>query len=361
MSAKQFVKTVKNARRGVSFSQKHNVRLGLMLLLFVGMIGGSALLVWWLERNFTGSYLDSLWSVLFTLIGQGEFASSPHTFWGRFLVFLISIFGVAVLGVIFANVLQRIINSKIKQMLEEMMGINSCKFEGHVVICGWNGRGPYLIRELMGASKQVALIAKERPDNLNPDVFFVQGNPSDHEALTRGGITKAQGAIILSDPEYGDDDSHTIFTGLAVETLAPDVYSVIELHNPENERYARYAHVDDILYTDSLIADITAMCTHNEGISAFIRDVLSTADDGNSFASDNVPIEFDGRTVAELFAFCRKGGTLPVAVLTPPEGRLNVPVSEWVSNVNPPDSMKITLPMKVVCLVKNSNYSEGSH
>ena len=358
MSAKQFVKTVKNARRGVSIAKKKkfSFKIWIMVLLFIALIAGSALMVWGLERNFTGSYIDSLWSVLFTLIGQGEFATSPHTFWGRFLVFFISVFGVAVLGVIFAEVLQRFINSKLKQMIGEMMGINNCKFEGHVLLCGWNGRGPYLVRELLAAAKQVALIAKERPDNLDPDVFFVQGNSSDQEALIRGGIKKAQGAIILGDPEYGDDDSHTIFTGLAVETLAPDVYTVMELHNPANERYARYAHVDDILYTDSLIADITAMCTHNEGISAFIRDVLSTADEGYSFASDNVPVEFDGRTIADLFAYCKKGGALPLAVLTPPQDKMNVPVSEWESNVNPPDSMKVTLPMKVVCLVKD-NYS----
>lgn len=360
MSADRFVKTVKNARRGVSLSKKLGRRLGLVIVAFISLLAVSALLVWWLERNFTGSYIDSLWSVLFTLIGQGEFAASPHTFWGRVIVFLISIFGVAVLGVIFAEVLQRLINSKIKQIIGEMMGINSCKFEGHILICGWNGRGPYLVRELLAAAKQVALIAKDRPDNLDPDIFYVQGNPSDRESLLKGGVQKAQGAIILGDPEYGNDDSHAIFTGLAVETLAPDVYTVMELHDPENERYARYAHVDDILYTDSLIADITAMCTHNEGISAFIRDVLSAADNGYSFASDDVPEDFNGRTVAELFGYCKKGGALPLAVLTPPEGKRDVPVSEWVSQVNPSDEMKIKLPMKVVCLVKD-NYSGIKH
>ena len=357
MAGSSFIKTVKGARRGISLSKKIKHSLSGALLLLVALLMGSALLVWWQERNFAGSYLDSLWSVMFTLIGQGEFAASPRTFWGRMIVFLLSVFGVAVFGVVFAEVLQRIINSKIKTMLGEMMGINTCKFEGHVLICGWNGRGPYLVRELQATERQVALIAKERPDDLDSEVFFVQGNPSERDTLIRGGILKAQGAIILGDPNFGADDSHSILTALAIEDLSPDVYTVMELHNPDNERYARYARVDDILYSDSLIADITAMCTHNEGISAFIRDVLSAADDGYSFASFDVSYDYEGKTIGEMFDYCKSEGAFPVAVITPPDikNAKKIPVSEWNSEVNPPADKKIELPMKVVCFVKDNS------
>ena len=358
MSAKSFVKTVKNARRGVNFAKKFHHKLALALLMFFGLMGGSALFVWWQERNFTGSYWDSMWTVLFTLIGQGEFANSPHTMGGRIMVFLLSIFGVALFGVVFAEVMQRLINSRIKAILGEMMGINSCKYEGHVLICGWNGRGPYLIREILSAGQEAALIARERPADLDSEVFFVQGNPSEREALIKGGIQKARSAIILGDPDFGDDDSHSILTALAVEDAAPNIYTVMELHNPENERYAHYAHVDDILYSDSLIAGITSMCTHNEGISAFIRDILSTADDGHSFATVDVEGEYSGRTIDELFAALRERGILPIGVIAPE--RAGAPVSEWVSTVNPDGKLKVTLPMKAVCIVRD-NWTEGKH
>ncbi|MBQ9574662.1 MAG: potassium channel protein [Synergistaceae bacterium] len=354
MSAKSFVKTVKNARRGVSLAKTLHYRLAGVLMLLAGLLFFSAFLVWWQEKGFNGSYFDSLWTIMFTLIGQGEFASYPHTFSGKIIVFLISIFGVAILGVVFAEVLQRIINSKIRQILGEMMGINTCKFEGHVVICGWNVRGHHIISEFTATGTQAALIAKERPEGLSSDVFFVQGNPSERETLLRGGIQKAHSAVILGDPNFGEDDSHSILTALAVEDTAPDVYTVMELRNPDNERYAKYAHVDDILYSDSLIANITAMCTQNEGISAFIRDILSAADDGHSFAAFDVPEEYRGRTIREMFAYLKGEGGLPVGVLTPPKMDGHIPASEWVSQVNPPESMTITLPMKVVCIVKDS-------
>ena len=75
MSAESFVKTVKGARRGMSLAQKLHYRLGAVVHVLLGLLCGSAFFVWWLEKDFRGSYFDSLWTIMFTLIGQGEFAS----------------------------------------------------------------------------------------------------------------------------------------------------------------------------------------------------------------------------------------------------------------------------------------------
>ena len=353
--AGKFIKTVKSARRGINFSKKIKHRFTGVLFLFLGLVLASAFLIWWREKSFTGSFVEALWSVLFTLIGQGEFASSPQTLAGRLIVFLLSVFGVALFGVVFAEVIQRLINSKLREMVGEILGMNECKFEGHVVICGWNGRGEYLIRELLASGREIALIAHERPENLRREIFFVQGNPSERESLIRGGVQRARAAIILGE---GDDDARTILTGLAIEAVSPGVYTVMELHNPENEKYARYAHVDDILYTDSLIADITAMCTHNEGISAFLRDILSADDDGHSFASFDVPEEFNGQKVEDLFKKFQAEGKLPIALITPPDGNINTPAAEWISNVNPDPDKEIVIPSKIVCIVKDSKLED---
>ena len=85
--ATKFTKTVKNAKRGIAFSKKFKHRLSGALVLFLLLLFSCALFVWWKEKDFTGSFWDSVWSVLFTLIGQGEFATSPHTFWGRIIDF----------------------------------------------------------------------------------------------------------------------------------------------------------------------------------------------------------------------------------------------------------------------------------
>ena len=224
-----------------------------------------------------------------------------------------------------------------------------CDFEGHVVLCGWNARGPHLLPQLLSSGQKVAVVAASRPDGLPEEVFFVEGNPSKQEPLLEAGLRRAKSAIILG----GEEDAQAILTGLAVESTAPEVYSVMELHDPANERYARYAHVDDILYADSLIADIAGICANYEGLSSFIRDILSTADDGHSFASFDVPAEFAGRKVGELFEHYQSQGLLPVGVTVPPEDALEAPVAQWQSCVDPPMDEAVTLPMKVICIKKN--------
>lgn len=348
MSTK-FVKIVKNARRGRAFSKKFRLNLLFSLFFLLALLLGSAWLVWKQERGFDGSYIDSLWTVLFTLIGQGEFAAAPRTVLGRVVVFLLSIVGVALFGVVFSEILQRMMSSK----LREMMGMSRCKYQGHVLICGWNRRAELIIRQLLASGRQIALVAETRPANLPAEVFFVSGRASEKEVLSRGGLDSAAAAIILSDPGAGDDDSRTILTGLAVESLNPSVYSVMELHNPDNERYARFAHVDDIIYTDQLIADITAICTHYEGISSFIRDILSVTDGGHSVAALDVTEAFEGKTIGELFdRFCGDG-LLPLGVIVPPEARPDTPVAQWRSRINPERRETVTLPMKVVYIKKD--------
>ncbi|NLL36081.1 MAG: potassium channel family protein [Fretibacterium sp.] len=320
-----------------------------MLFLFCAILLISTLLVWHQEYRFQGSFLDSFWSVLFTLIGQGEFATAPRTLMGKFIVFFLSIVGVALFGVVLSEFMQRVMSSKLK----EMMGMNRCKFQGHIVICGWNSRARYIVRELLASKREVAVAASERPPDLPHDVFFVAGNPSDKETLIRTGLPDAEGVILLSELKDHGDDAKTILTGLAAKTIHPDIYAVMELHDPENEPYARLAKVDDIIYSDNLIAEVTSICTQYEGISSFIRDILSSADDGHSFIVYDVGGEFEGKTVGELFQDYRRRKLLPVGLLLPSEEEGSTAAPLWLSRVNPDEEEQVALPMKVVCIRKN--------
>lgn len=353
MSAR-FMKLVKSARRGRNAAKKLRRHFMWILLGFGGLLFGSAWLVWYQEQNFQGSYIEALWTVLFTLIGQGEFATNPKTIPGRIIVFVLSIVGVALLGVVLSEIMQRLMTSKLK----EMMGMSRCRYEGHTIICGWNERGRLILRELTATGKQVALIAAARPATLPAgDVFFIAGSPSDEEALQRAGIHEAGAVIILAERSVGtaesDIDAKTILVALAVEAANPGLYSIIELVNPDNERYARLAKVDDIIYSDSLIAEITATCAVYAGISVFIRDILCASDEGHRLAAFDVPESFAGKTTNEVFEFFRKDRNLPVGLISPPAENPDAPLGLWRSQVNPDGDLTVTLPMKVVCIAKN--------
>lgn len=350
----KFVKVVKSARRGKALSKRLRRHIVWVFIGFFVLFLGASLLVWQQEHEMQGPFTDSMWTVLFTLVGQGEFATSPRTVVGRITVFFISIVGVALLGVIFSEIIQRLMSSK----LREMMGMSRCKYVGHTVICGWSERARLILKELDAIGQEAAVVAKERPANFpGGDVFFIAGSSTDDEILERAGIKEAAAVIILADrsgnPDDSDVDARTILIALAVESCNPKAYSVIELTHPENERHARHARVDDIIYSDSIIAEITATCALYTGISVFMHDILCASDDGHSFASFDVDPKFEGKTIAELFTeYQEKTDDLAVAVIVPPDGKPDAPLSQWHSRANPERTMNVTLPMKIVMIVK---------
>jgi voltage-gated potassium channel len=355
MSAR-FMKLVKSARRGKAIAKRLRRHFFWVTLGFGALLFGSAYLVWQQEHNYQGPYVNALWSVLFTLIGQGEFATNPKTIPGRMIVFVLSVVGVAMLGVVLSEIMQRLMTSK----LRELMGMSRCKYVGHTLICGWNERGRRILKELIATGKQAAVVASERPAALSSEVFFIAGSPTDEEALLRAGVADAAVAVMLagvpSSPLIpgGDMDAKTILTALAVKAANPEIYSVIELVNPDNERHARLARVDDIIYCDRIIAEITATCATNAGISVFMRDILCASDEGHRFAAFDVPAEFEGRTLGEFFARLRSEQHLPVGVITPPKDAPHAPPGLWTPQINPGEDLEISLPMKAVCIVKNA-------
>jgi voltage-gated potassium channel len=353
MSAR-YMKLVKGVRRGKSISSKVRKHFLKIVLGFGTLMFGSAYLVWQQEQGFEGSYSDAFWTVLFTLVGQGEFATNPKTAVGRVIVFMLSIVGVALLGVVLSEITQRLMTSK----LRELMGMSKCGYEGHTVICGWNERGRFLLREILAAGKRAALIARERPASLPADdVFFIAGSPTDEEILQRAGIMNAATAIILANhsgvSDDGDVDARTILTALAVKSSNPEIYSVIELNNPDNERHARLAKVDDVIYCDNLIAEITATCAVHAGISVFIQDILCSSDEGHHFAAFDVPESYAGKTLHEYFTVLRDQGHLPVGVIAPPRDNPQAPAAMWISRVIPDEDLSIGLPMRAVCITKD--------
>jgi hypothetical protein len=128
---------------------------------------------------------------------------------------------------------------------------------------------------------------------------------------------------------------------------------IIELNDPENERHARLAKMDDVIYCDSLLAEITTTCAVRTGISVFIRDILCSSDERYRFAAFDVPEPFKGQTLREYFSTLREHGHLPVGIIVPPADNPQAPAVLWLSHVIPDENLTITLPMRAVCIVKD--------
>ena len=349
----RFSKLVKSARRGKNLANKMRLQIFSVVLGFLVLIVGCAYVVWLKEQGTNKSFADALWTVAFTLVGQGELASTPKTILGKMVVFLLSMLGVALLGVIVSETMQRVLSSK----LRELMGMSKCKFTNHTIICGWNDRAKMMLDEFEVNGIPVAIIARERPDILSgyKDIFFVAGDPSIEEVLVRAGIESAKTVIVVADTRGNTDnsstDARTILIVLAVEALAPEVYTLIELLDPQNERHAINAKVDDIIYCDRFLAEVLATCANNSGLSVFMRDILCSTDEGHHFSASGIIYSSQYKTIGELFASFKKNGVLPIGIIAPEKA--DAPLRSWKSMINPDENMSVPSVLKVISLTKN--------
>ncbi|MDY3869432.1 MAG: NAD-binding protein [Pyramidobacter sp.] len=228
----------------------------------------------------------------------------------------------------------------------------SCPYSGHTIICGWNDRAPQILQELEASGCKAAVIARSAPAlPENSSAFVICGDPSKNDVLRKAGVETADAAIILSENARtlppDSVDSRSILTALAVESLRPEIYTVLELLNPANEIHAKRAHVDSIVFCEKIIADVIALCASQKGISSFVDDILSRSDNGTALCTQDVEAEWDGRPIGELFSSIHQSGALPLGVLRQTNSR---DTEEWAHEINPDENGLIHLPLKVVCI-----------
>lgn len=311
------------------------------------------------------SIFGAFWAVICTTFGAADFAEPhPVTPFGKAVILFLSLFGLAVVCFLVSELAGNFVLKKLK----EAMGMSHCRFKNHYIICGWNSRGVTLVKELESLKAPLVIIAPESREIVyGGDYMYISGDPANDDILLRAGIMNASRAIILADESGGrtpdDTDARTILIALAIESMNLGVYTVIELLNPENRKHAHRANVDDIIYCNRLLADITASCALNEGLSGFLNDILSVSGrggdyeegGGSSFQIREIPQELQGKKMKDLFYHFRGEGSLPVALLKPPDGMggENLSPAQWIPHINPEDEILIPPVAKVILIVKN--------
>lgn len=222
--------------------------------------------------------------------------------------------------------------------------------QGHTLICGWNSHALKVLRELEASGHPVAVVARRRPEELeNSAVPVVEGDVSDDETLKRAGVETAAAAVILAESAGSlpadTVDARSILTALAVKSLHPEIYSVLEIINPENERHAQNASVDNVVYCNRLIANYIALCASQRGISNFANDLFSHSDNRSSLNTMDLDPKWQSRPIGEVFAAIRAQGDLPLGIMRRDD---NDSRQVWRHEINPAAGTKAELPMKVI-------------
>ncbi len=295
-----FRRVVWHARR---LSRQVDRRFFLQLsIAVVGVVALAATLVTVIEKPISvNSFVNSFYWAVTTIFGQGDasFVTSPG---GWLISWLLVLFGVGMLTAITGALLAFII----EVLLKEGQGMGASGLRDHIVVCGWNATARDLIRELQTDEykQKIVLIHDAERSPADSEVYFVRGSSTNAEDLRRAGIAEASSAIIC--PEDGTDeaDMHSILTVLAIESIAPEVRTVVEVNNPMHVEHFRRAEVDELLVTSKLASRLMARSALYPGLSSLVTDIVSGGD-GSELYRVMLPEEYAGLRVDEASARLR--------------------------------------------------------
>ena len=260
----------------------------------------SSVLIAWFEPDV--SFTSGIWWSIVTLTTVGYGDISPATPAGRVLAVLVMFFGIGLLGMLSAGLATMLISRKMK----ENRGMCPSTVENHIIICEWNHRAKAILKELRADPQTeqtpVVLVAdiEEIPVD-DPDLLFIRGVVCE-ETLEKANLEKAQTIIVLGDDaaEATARDAKVVLTTLTIESMNPDVYSVVELVDKKNEQHCLRANADEIIIGSELSSHLIASAASDHGISKVVSELLSSRY-GNELYSMPVPAEMAGKDFLDVF------------------------------------------------------------
>ena len=154
------------------------------------------------------------------------------------------LFGVAIV----ASLTGALVGFLIDYLLKEGQGMGASGYRDHIVVCGWNSTARELIT--VSTDEYVHKIVVIHDTDKNPagdDVYFVNGDITTSADLTRAGIEDAMAAVVCPADGSNEADMKSILCVMAIEALAPQVRTVVEVNNPDHVEHFERADADEIL------------------------------------------------------------------------------------------------------------------
>jgi voltage-gated potassium channel len=322
-------------------------RLVAVLVGFVALASAAVTLLEEPKRSFSGLGDSFYWAVT-TVIGSGD--ASYVTSAGGFVVgWLLAFFGVAIVAALTAAFVGFVIDF----LLKEGQGMGAAGYEDHIVVCGWNSTARELIEELKGDefTSRIVLVHESDKNPAGLGVYFVRGDCTNSGDLERAGIRDAAAAIVFPADATNEADMRSILTVLAIESVAPDVRTVVEVNNPKHVEHFERAHADEILVTSRLASRLLARSALYPGLAGLVTDIVSGGagselyrvalpDDYCDLTPDELSARLRSEHSATLLAVVRGGMSVanPGADFRLQPGDDAVVVAESLGTISPLDN-----------------------
>lgn len=256
------------------------------------------------ERT-VGSFLNKLmlsfhWAVTTVMAaGNADYVSSPA---GILISWLLVLFGVGLV----AALTGALVGFLIDYLLKEGQGMGASGYRDHIIVCGWNSTARELISELSTDEYTTKIVVVHDSDK-NPagdGVYFVSGDITTAADLKRAGIEDAMAAVVCPADGSNEADMKSILCVMAIESLAPQVRTVVEVNNPAHVEHFQRAEADEILVSSQLVSRLMARSSLYPGLANLVTDIVSGGD-GSELYRVQLPDAYVGLSVDELSAKLR--------------------------------------------------------
>lgn len=290
----------------------HQFMLGRILVLLVCVWLGGASTMFLIEgpkNTAFNSFGKSAIAILHYLFSGLE-SKYPITTAGTVVSILILSLGAAVVALFTATV--------VSLLVEQAFGIQRLrtkpslfKLRSHVIIAGWSKRTERIIQQLrskdLSKKPPVLVITSDssktsvRNRRKFKNVWVVEGSPCDRRTLRRADVAGARIALILNnDLNNGQSELQAVTSTLAIEGLAPGVYTMAEAGSPTAAEHLMSCRADEVVNVADLSEKLISQSVITPRIMRVYDELLTFGRDSQEIYFSSIPKEFDGSTFAEI-------------------------------------------------------------
>jgi len=266
-----------------------------MLSYYSGLFSAEALRAEGIDNLLGGGFIDAFWWSLKHVLDPGALSENYGAPPGVIIFALLnSIMGLALTG----GLIGLIVNSLQASLESAKQGISHIDEEGHLIILGWNRKGPSLIKQFfsLNTPQRVVILSGSSPQEVktilksegvvrrSKNILVLTGSTTSTAVLDRIGVSKAAHIIILAEGQGSKDsysDVNTINSLMIIEsrlTARRRSNVVAEIVEAERLGIASLASSSSypLVCTSLLMSKTMVQCARNPGYARVYSELFSS-------------------------------------------------------------------------------------